>query len=40
MDEEIMIELQSCILSLNVVDLKDFGVKMKWLNEKEKGSSN
>ena len=27
-----MIELQSRILSLNLVDLKDFGVKMKWLN--------
>ena len=27
-----MIELQSGILSLNLVDLKDFGVKMKWLN--------
>ena len=27
-----MIELQSRILSLNLVDLKDFGIKMKWLN--------
>ena len=32
MDEEIMIQLQSRIISLNLVDLNDFGVKMKWLN--------
>ena len=31
MDEEVMIELQSCILGLNITDLKDFGIKMKWL---------
>ena len=27
-----MIELQSRILSLNLVDLKNFGVKLKWFN--------
>ena len=32
MNEEIMTELQSRIISLNLVDLNDFGVKMKWLN--------
>ncbi len=32
MDEEIVIELQSRILGLNITELKDLGVKMKWLN--------
>ncbi|CAB4022110.1 Hypothetical predicted protein [Paramuricea clavata] len=31
MDEEVMIELQSCILGLNITNLKDFGIKRKWL---------
>ena len=32
MDDEIVIQLQSRILCSNITDLKDFGLKMKWLN--------